>query len=70
MKTPRKIGAQKKRPRNIGALSQTRLVSRCGTPPDYFFFLGAAFFFAAFLVAFFIDWFSLTSNFATVKIAM
>jgi hypothetical protein len=36
---------------------------------DYFFFFGAAFF-LAFLAAFFIDWFSLTSNFAIEKIAM
>ena len=35
-------------------LESKLLLSLRGTPPNYFFFLGAAFFFA-FLVAFFID---------------
>jgi hypothetical protein len=39
-----------------------------GAPKGYFFFFAGAFFFgAAFLVALFIDLFSLTSNFATQK---
>jgi hypothetical protein len=54
MKVPGNKRTKTKRPRKIGALSQT-----CWVPmrdaADYFFFLGAAFFFAAFLVAFFID---------------
>ena len=54
MKTPRKIGApNKKAPNDRGLESQTRLVP-VRDAANYFFFLGAAFFFA-FLVAFFID---------------
>ena len=44
----------KKAPISRG-LESKLLLSLRGTPPNYFFFLGAAFFFAAFLVAFFID---------------
>ena len=55
MKTPRRIEApNKKAPKHRGLESQTRLVPMRDAA-DYFFFLGAAFFFAAFLVAFFID---------------
>jgi hypothetical protein len=69
MKTPRRIEApNKKAPKHRGLESQTRLVPMRDAA-DYFFFFGAAFF-LAFLAAFFIDWFSLTSNFAIRKIAM
>ena len=47
-------GRKRKGPENSGPGVKTRFGSLCGTPPNYFFFLGAAFFFA-FLVAFFID---------------
>ena len=57
----------KKAPK-IGALKWNLFVPSERARPSYFFFgLGFFFFGAAFLVALFIDLFSLTSNFATQK---
>jgi hypothetical protein len=57
----------KKAPENRG-LGVENLLGPCGRAQSYFFFFAGAFFFgAAFLVALFIDCFSLTSNFATCE---
>jgi hypothetical protein len=55
MKKPCKTGHQIKRPRKIGALESNLFCIPLRDAANYFFFLGAAFFFAAFLVAFFIE---------------
>jgi hypothetical protein len=58
----------KKAPKNRGLVVEPFFTALCRARPSYFFFFAAAFFFgAAFLVALFIDLFSLTSNFATKK---
>jgi hypothetical protein len=55
MKKPNKIGAQnKKAPKHRGLESNSFCIP-LRDAANYFFFLGAAFFFAAFLVAFFIE---------------
>jgi hypothetical protein len=57
-----------KGPKNRGLVVEPVFRALCRARRSYFFFFGAAFFFvAAFLVALFIDLFSLTSNFATQK---